>query len=181
MTSITITGIKWSSRNGRIVFSYMRLVYHPFSRRIIIADASYYDYYLIKDCVIKKYTTVADFIDDLPDERQRQVTALRTTIMTAHPDLEEHIKWNAPSYRFEGEDRITFNLHNPDAVRLILHCGATKKEDKSATPIIDDDSGMLEWNSNIRATITFTDLADITSKQIVLTSVIMRWLDLDLE
>jgi hypothetical protein len=54
--------------------------------------------------------------------------------------------------------------------------GAIKKEDKSAEPIFIDSTGLLDWNSNIRATMTFEDLADISSKKKDIITVLKKWL-----
>jgi hypothetical protein len=50
-----------------------------------------------------------------------------------HPaaDLTEHIKWNAPSYVLDGEDRITLNLLNKQGLaKLVLHMVATRPENR---------------------------------------------------
>jgi len=59
---------------------------------------------------MKKYLSVKEFLDDLDEDTRKQVDALREIILANVP-VSEHIKWNAPSYVFAGEDRITFNLH----------------------------------------------------------------------
>jgi hypothetical protein len=37
--------------------------------------------------------------------------------------------------------------------------------------------GLLEWNSNIRATITFVDAADFESKRDRFTQAVKQWLE----
>ena len=126
---------------------------------------------------MQKYKTVEEFIADLKDDKLSQVEALRGIILETKPQLKEHIKWNAPSYVLEGEDRITFNLMNKQGVvKLIFHMGATRKEDKKGTPVMHDESGLIEWSSDIRGMITFTTLEDITSNLISLRKIIDDWL-----
>lgn len=125
----------------------------------------------------KKYSTVAEFLDDLDDDKKTQVETLRQLILDTEPALEELIKWNAPSYVHNGEDRITFNLHNKEnAVKLILHMGATKKEDKKAKPVLNDETGLIVWNSDIRGRLTFDGLEDIKEKRDGVALLVRQWL-----
>ena len=126
---------------------------------------------------MQKYNTVEEFINDLDDDKRSQVDILRDLILSTEPQLEEHIKWNAPSYVLDGEDRITFNLMNKQGVvKLVLHMGATRKEDKKGAPIMQDESGLIEWSSDIRGMITFNSLTDISSNTTSLEKIIKGWL-----
>ncbi len=126
---------------------------------------------------MQKYKTIEDFLGDLTDDKRKQVDMLRNLIHTSDPHLTEHIKWNAPSFVLDGEDRITFNLMNKQGlVKLILHMGATRKENKNGTPIMNDDSKLIEWSSDIRGTLTFTSSEDIDSKSAELVTIIQKWL-----
>lgn len=128
---------------------------------------------------MQKYKTVKEFLDDLAKDKRAQVDTIRTLILNAEPKLLEHIKWNAPSYVLDGEDRITFNLMNKqEVVKLILHMGATRKENKKGTPILHDESGLIEWNSDIRGTITFATAEDVTSSLPALKQIIDNWLSI---
>ncbi len=129
------------------------------------------------DGLMQKYKTVEEFINDLDDDKRSQVDILRDHILSTEPQLEEHIKWNAPSYVLDGEDRITFNLMNKQGVvKLVLHMGATRKEDKKGAPIMQDESGLIEWSSDIRGMITFNSLTDISSNTTSLEKIIKGWL-----
>ena len=126
---------------------------------------------------MKKYTTVTEFLGDLDASKRQQVTLLRTIIKEAHPGLDERIKWNAPSYAMNGEDRLTFSVQNKDnAVKLVLHMGATRPENKKGAPVMPDESGLISWQSDIRGILSFTDAIDITDKQPAITDIITRWL-----
>lgn len=131
------------------------------------------------DRSMHKYKTVEEFLNDLGEDKRLQVDTLRGIILDIEPQLEEHIKWNAPSYVLNGEDRITFNLMNKQGVvKLVLHMGATRKEDKKGSPIMRDDSGLVEWNSDIRGMITFTSINDINSDKDSLKRIIKNWLSI---
>lgn len=128
---------------------------------------------------MQRYKTVEDFLNDLDGEKRSLVDALRDIILKTETRLEEHIKWNAPSYVLDGEDRITFNVMNKQGtVKLVLHMGATRKEDKKGVPVIQDKSGLIEWNSDIRGTITFSTIDDVNSNLITLKNIITVWLSI---
>ena len=126
---------------------------------------------------MQKYTTIEEFLNSLDASKRSQVDKLRRLIQEIAPQLQEHINWNGPSYVMDGEDRITFNLMNKlGVVKLILHMGATRKEDKQGTPVLQDDSGLIEWSSDIRGTLTFSDNDDVESKLTLVKSIITNWL-----
>jgi hypothetical protein len=128
---------------------------------------------------MNKYQSVAEFLDELDEDTLDQVNELRGIIFEAEPNLIENIKWNAPNYVHEGEDRITFNLMNKEGkVQLVLHMGATKKENKKAKNKLQDPSGLGTPASNIRTVITFESLQDILAKEEALKDILRRWLAL---
>lgn len=128
---------------------------------------------------MQKYSTTDEFLDDLSDDKRAIVNVLRDLILNTEPRLEEHLKWNAPSYALDGDDRITFNLMNKQGVvKLVLHMGATVKEDKMALPIIVNDSGLVEWVSDIRGMITLGSMNEVTAQQKNLKNLIKEWLSI---
>ena len=118
-----------------------------------------------------------EFLSTFKDERQPLVEAVLKAISEECPGLTETIKWNAPTFCDDGKDRMTIMLHKQDRVSLILHTGARPKEDKKAPPLYQDDTGLLEWNSNIRATITFLYLTDFSSKRNLFKLAVKRWVE----
>lgn len=127
---------------------------------------------------MKKYSTVADYLADLEEDKLRQVELLRSTIFRIEPTFEERIKWNAPSYALNDDDRITFGMNKAGITTLVLHMGATRKEDKKAQPILTDDHGLVEWKSDIRGLMTFESSQEITEHQSDIADVLKRWLAL---
>ncbi len=124
--------------------------------------------------------SVAEIVSALDDVTREQVQLLRDIIASLDADLTEHIKWNAPSYVLDGEDRITMNLRNKEGrVKLVLHMGATRPESKKGAPVLADDEGLVEWASDIRGLITFVDVDDIRANQPALLGVLTRWLAID--
>jgi hypothetical protein len=126
---------------------------------------------------MKKYITVSEFLGDLDQKKLAQVNELRKIILDTEPSLTENIKWNSPNYVFGGEDRLTINLLNKEQkVKLVLHMGAVRKEDKKAKPILKDDGSLIEWNSNIRGNVTFNNLGEIQTNRVLLSEIIKKWL-----
>ena len=126
---------------------------------------------------MQKYKTVDEFLGSLDSDKKAQVEALRKIILDSSPGLEEHIKWNAPSYIYEGEDRITFNtLNKQGVVNIVLHMGALRKEDKKAAPILHDTTGLISWSSDIRGMIRFENIKDVQAKSEKLSTVLKQWL-----
>ena len=126
---------------------------------------------------MQKYKTVNEFLEDLDDEKKSQVLVIRTYIKEAEPILVEHIKWNAPSYTYNQNDRLTFNLMNKEnLVKLVFHMGALQKENKNAAPILDDKFSLIEWVSDVRGYITFKDYDDAISKHEAIKWLTSKWI-----
>jgi uncharacterized protein YdhG (YjbR/CyaY superfamily) len=121
--------------------------------------------------------THQEFMSQFDDQRKPLVAALLAAIVEECPNLGETIKWNAPTFCENGKDRMTLMLHKKDRVGLILHTGARPKEDKNAPHLYADESGLLEWNSNIRATIFFFGLDEFLSKRDLFKKAVKRWLE----
>lgn len=119
---------------------------------------------------------VAEFMEKLEHPLKAEIEQLRGVIAAADPRLTERIKWNAPSFCVDGDDRITFNLHGGkgDSFLLVFHCGA--KSGTVAEPILEDETGLLHWVTGNRATVKFTGKPDVDAKKEKLASVIVRWL-----
>lgn len=125
---------------------------------------------------MEKYKTVDDFLDGLDQDTQNQVNKLRQYILEEVPALKEHIKWNAPSYTKDSEDRITFNTKNKEqAVKIVFHMGSKRKEDKKGKPILKGTT-LIEWASDIRGYMTFNSLEEITSNEKEIKRTIREWL-----
>ncbi len=129
---------------------------------------------------MKKYKDLTEFLNDLEPEKRTQVDELRSIILGLGLELQENIKWNAPNYNYKGVDRITFNLMNKeDKVKIVIHMGTAKKEDKKGEPILKGVADYISWNSDIRATITFDSVEDIKKKTKDLKTLLTKWLKLE--
>ena len=128
---------------------------------------------------MNKFKTVDEFLNGLDEDRRSQVLKLREYILDVEPSLTEHIKWNAPSYVKNDEDRITFNTMNKESiVKLVFHMGATKAEDKNGQPILKG-AHLIEWASDIRGYMTFTILDEIIANKNEIKRTVQEWLALN--
>jgi hypothetical protein len=118
---------------------------------------------------------VQAFLDELKHARKEEVVVIRDIIVSAHSGITERIKWNAPSFCIDDDDRITFRLQPGDRVQLIFHRGAAKRDD-AATFSFKDGSGLLEWVAEDRAVVTFRDLDDVKAKSAALKDLVRRWM-----
>lgn len=134
----------------------------------------------MKNDPLKKKLTgtkqVAEFMAKLEHPFKEDIELVREVILAADSRITEHIKWNAPSFLIENDDRITFNLNGKGFFRLIFHCGAKKRPEAKKEPLFVDQTGLLEWQANDRALVKFFDMEDIKSKEDGLKAVIEEWI-----
>jgi hypothetical protein len=98
---------------------------------------------------------------------------VRNIILGAHPDLIEKIKWNAPSFGLEEDDRITFRLQPGNRVDLIFHRGVARKIDEFS---FADETGLLKFVAADRAVLEFSDATDIEAKTEQLRWLVRSWI-----
>ncbi|MFE0173256.1 DUF1801 domain-containing protein [Streptomyces sp. NPDC059002] len=122
-------------------------------------------------------TNQSDKVDQLMeavDHPQKEaVEYLRAAILRVDPKITEQVKWNAPSFCYDGVDRVTFQLKSKD-IQLILHRGA-KVKDGAESFSFADDTGLMKWRSSDRAVVTFKDLADIKANETAFLALLKRW------
>lgn len=119
---------------------------------------------------------VAVFMEKLDHPLKRGVEAIRLLVLAADRSITEHIKWNAPSFCFAGDDRITFNLHKSDCILLVFHRGAKAKAGVGKEPLFKDDTGLLEWLSGDRAVVKFFSETEVEEKKKGLVKVVKKWI-----
>ena len=109
----------------------------------------------------------------------KSIEYIRQFILSTDPEISERIKWNNPSFYYTGEMKpfdpkeykreiIVMNLHK-GKIMLVWPSGAKVK----------DSSGLLEGDfKDGRKTIVFNDLADVKTKEKLLSKTIRAWLKL---
>ncbi|GAB4584896.1 DUF1801 domain-containing protein [Nocardia sp. IFM 10818] len=122
-----------------------------------------------------KKQSVEEFLAESTHPRKAEIEELRAAILLANPGLTEQIKWNAPSFCVNGDDRITFQLQPKDVVTLIFHRGAKKRDADIDGFTFDDPTGLIDWRSPDRGLITFADAADVRAKLPAVVDLATRW------
>ena len=119
-------------------------------------------------------SAVDSFLDALEHPHSDGVRRLRATLLASVPGLTEHIKWNAPSFVYDGVDRITFRLRPGDKLQLIFHRGSAVRTDVG-TFEFEDPSGLLAWQTHDRGVVTLADGNDAEEKLSVVVELARRW------
>jgi hypothetical protein len=99
--------------------------------------------------------------------------AVRAALAGAGPRLGEQIKWNAPSFTWDGEDKVTFNLRPKAPLLLIFHRGAKAKDNSGFA--FKDETGLMEWKAPGRAVVTIASEADWTRHRDAIVDLACRW------
>lgn len=117
---------------------------------------------------------VALFMENTDHLLKDEIIALRKIILASDPEITEHIKWNAPSFCVNEEDRFTFKLNATEAVDIIFHRGAKVKAMPSER-LIEDPDALLKWVTNDRAVATFSNMTDVQDKELALIAILNEW------
>jgi hypothetical protein len=114
------------------------------------------------------------FLAGLEHPLKAEIERVRAIILAADPEITERIKWNAPSFCYQGDDRVTMKLHPPASLQLIFHRGAKVKD--SANFTFADDSGLLKWAAKDRGIVTLRDMAEVEANEAALTGLVNSWM-----
>ena len=107
------------------------------------------------------------------------VQTIREIILSADKNIAERIKWNNPSFYYNGDmkpfdpkeyksDIAVFNLHK-GRIMLVFPSGAK----------VNDESGLLEGDfKDGRRLVLFTDMNDVKAKEKSLRKIIKEWVRL---
>lgn len=120
---------------------------------------------------------VIEFLRQLRHPLKTEIEEVRKIILSASDQITEHIKWNAPSFCINNQDRITFNLHGKEGFRLIFHCGSKRTEYADKGPFFQDDTKLLDWITGDRAMIKFLSASDVENNRNHLIKVVTKWLE----
>ncbi len=121
------------------------------------------------------HPTVTTFLHALEHPLKPEILRVREIILSASSGITEHIKWNAPSFCADGDDRITMKYHPPKNVQLVFHRGA-KVKTQPPTRLIEDPFGMLKWAANDRAVATFNSMDEIDANREKLVRLVNLWI-----
>ncbi len=117
---------------------------------------------------------VEQYLSKLEHPLKPEIEAVRRIVLAADERLTEQIKWNAPSFCVNGEDRITMNLRSKGGgLLLVFHRGAKTNRDSFE---YRDETGLLEWAAADRATVKLADMNDVEAKKERLTQAVANWI-----
>ncbi|MFB9278102.1 DUF1801 domain-containing protein [Cohnella cellulosilytica] len=115
---------------------------------------------------------VEQFLSKLEHPLKPEIEAVRRIVLAADERLTEQIKWNAPSFCVNGEDRITMNFRGKGGLLLVFHRGAKASRDSFE---FRDDTGLLEWAAADRAIVKLADRDDVEAKKERLAQAVAKW------
>lgn len=123
----------------------------------------------------KKPISVEDYLATLAPPVRSDVDALRAVVLSGHPGLTEEIKWNAPSFADDGQDRVTLGLDGKGGYRIVLHRGAKPLD--TAGFHFDDEAKLAKWPAPDRGVIVLRDRTVIDARASDLSRLIARWIE----
>ncbi|MDQ3442444.1 MAG: dihydrofolate reductase family protein [Chloroflexota bacterium] len=102
------------------------------------------------------------------------IVRLRATILASNPHITEQVKWKAPSFCIDGDDRVTFRLPPRGGLQLVLHRGVKVRDATGFTFL--DDTGLMEWAAD-RAIIRLADSAHVRARESLVVTLVHQWMD----
>lgn len=121
-----------------------------------------------------KKVKVEDYLATIEHSRKDEIIALRVAILKSSKGISEHIKWNAPSFCWKGEDRVTMRLHPNDRLELIFHRGAKVKTGQA--PTIDDPIGLVAWVATDRGVVSIKDASMLKARKSEIVRLVTEWM-----
>jgi uncharacterized protein YdhG (YjbR/CyaY superfamily) len=74
-----------------------------------------------KGSPVSRTDKVDEFLRGLRHPLKAEVEAVRSIIKGVDKDVNEEVKWNAPSFNYKGEYLVTFNLRDTKRIHLVFH------------------------------------------------------------
>ena len=108
-----------------------------------------------KGSPVSRTDKVDEFLRELSHPLKAEVEAVRSIIKSVNRDINEEVKWNAPSFNYKGEYLVTFNLRDTKRIHLVFH-----------NPKIPDvKSELLAGDYKDRRMTYFADMKEIKAKK----------------
>ena len=121
-----------------------------------------------KGSPISRTDKVDEFLRELSHPLKAEVEAVRSIIKGVNKDINEEVKWKAPSFNFKGEYLVTFNLRDVKRIHLVFHNPQISKV----------KSKLLEGDYVDRRMAYFADMQDIKAKKPLLEKALKDLIDL---
>jgi len=104
---------------------------------------------------VSRTDKVEEFLRELNHPLKAEVEAVRSIIKGVNKDINEEIKWKAPSFNYKGEYLVTFNLWEMKRIHLVFH----------NPKIAQVKSKLLEGDYVDRRMAYFADMQDVKAKK----------------
>ena len=111
-----------------------------------------------KGSPVSRTDQVDEFLENLSHPLKAEVEALRSIIKGVNKNINEEIKWVAPSFNYKGEYLVTFNLRDTKRIHLVFHNPKISKV----------KSSILEGDYVDRRMAYFADMKDVKAKRSLL-------------
>ena len=108
-----------------------------------------------KGSPVSRTDQVDEFLENLSHPLKAEIEAVRSIIKGVNKDINEEIKWRAPSFNYKGEYLVTFNLWEEKRIHLVFHNPQISKV----------KSKLLEGEYKERRMAYFADMKDIKAKK----------------
>lgn len=123
----------------------------------------------------RKIVSVEAYRQALAGDQRAVIDRLRALVAASADGVSEHIKWNAPSFGVDGDDRITLGLSPKGTARVVLHRGVQAKD--TAGFVFDDPAGLIQWQAPDRGVMHFTALGDLEKHEHAVGDIFARWME----
>jgi hypothetical protein len=117
---------------------------------------------------------VDQYMSGLDHPLKDSIQQLRVAVLDSNPGISESVKWNAPNFRYAGQDRVTFRLQPRNKLQLIFHRGVQKRSD-TADFTFTDTTGLMTWVAPDRAVVDFPDEAAVVANQDAVVALVNLW------
>lgn len=121
-----------------------------------------------------KPRSVDEFLSTLAHTRMNEIMRLRTIVLGATEGISERVKWNAPSFCSNGDDRVTMRLQPGNRVQLVFHRGAKPRPGDGFS--FADPSGLIDWATADRGTVTITGADMLEDRAADLSGLVCAWM-----
>ena len=108
-----------------------------------------------KGSPVSRTDKVDEFLENLSHPLKAEIEAVRSIIKGVNKDINEEIKWRAPSFNYKGEYLGTFNLWEEKRIHLVFHNPQVSKV----------KSKLLEGDYKDRRMAYFADMKDVKARK----------------
>jgi uncharacterized protein YdhG (YjbR/CyaY superfamily) len=122
-----------------------------------------------KGSPVSRTDAVDKFLLELRHPLTAEVEAVRSIIKGVSREINEEIKWKAPSFNYKGEYLVTFNLRDTKRIHLVFHNPEIPKV----------KSELLEGDYKDRRMLYLADMKDIKAKKAELERILKQLIKLN--